>query len=233
MGHGVVLVDQPIRVAQGLPQLRFVQLVPGHGVVGAGLTVKAGQQLVAGVHALFQLLGVGGPGQALAPLGHVLGPADGHIRPILADGRPQGGQILGPHKIVRVHKGKVGRFCRLNACIPCAGKAAVGLVQHPHPGVLFGVFLAQGAAVVRASVVHQDQFKIPEGLVQNAVYAGAKPLLHFINGYDHTDFRHDGTPPLLCCFVLVLPGQLAPGPGQAVTAHGADAEKPRPQFFKV
>ena len=48
----------------------------------------------------------------------------------------------------------------------------IGLMNHPHPVILLGIFVADGAALIRTSVLNQHQLKIRIRLVQNAVYAG-------------------------------------------------------------
>ena len=54
-------------------------------------------------------------------------------------------------------------------------------------GVPGGVIVADLRALVRGTVVHQQQLKIGIGLTENAVHAFFQVLLHLVNRYDHAD----------------------------------------------
>ena len=183
MGHRVVLMDAPGGVAQVLPQFAAVELVPGHGVVGGGGTEELRQQLFAverprrggqGEHPLVQR------SQRLV---HVLHGAQGHVRARLF----QGG--VRRHHVVGVHKGDGLAPGNAQPGVAGGGKAAVFLVDDLHPAVLRGVAVTQCAAAVGAAVVHKDQFKIGEGLAQQALGAGGQAVLHLVHRHDDADGR--------------------------------------------
>ena len=55
--------------------------------------------------------------------------------------------------------------------------------------VLGGVIVAELAAVIRASIVHQNQLKVGNRLRQNAAYAVMEIFFRLINRDNHRDFR--------------------------------------------
>ena len=95
----------------------------------------------------------------------------------------------------------------VDAGVAGGGEAPVLLMDHVDAAVLCSVFITDGAAVVRAAVVHKDQLKVLEGLSQNAVHTAMQVRLHFIDRYNNTNQRH--------FFALLLNcGMLSPGKGK-------------------
>ena len=98
-------------------------------------------------------------------------------------------KIVRRHHVVGVHKGNGLAPGNVQPGVAGGGKAAVFLVDDLHPAVLRGVSVAQCAAAVGAAVVHKDQFKIGEGLAQQALGAGGQAVLYFIDRHDDADGR--------------------------------------------
>ena len=57
-----------------------------------------------------------------------------------------------------------------------AGQAAIGFVDYPYTAIPLCIFVADSAAAVGAAVVHQNNFQIPQRLVQNGIHAPPQPI---------------------------------------------------------
>ena len=70
--------------------------------------------------------------------------------------------------VVTVDKGQplAVRICEgpIDGGIPGGGQAAVFLMDHADAGILGGIFIANGTAVIRASVIYKNQFEVRKGL---------------------------------------------------------------------
>ena len=75
----------------------------------------------------------------------------------------------------------------LNTVLACRGNTAVVFVKDFYTGVLTGVEVADGAAVVGAAVVDEDEFEVCIGLSQEAVDATVQVALGFVDGDDDAD----------------------------------------------
>ena len=91
--------------------------------------------------------------------------------------------------VVAVQELEVGPPGGVQGPVPGGGDAGVRLVQRPHPGVLGGVAVAEGAGAVGAAVLHQQQLKIRVLLVQDAVHTAGEGLFGPIDRDDDTDGR--------------------------------------------
>ena len=69
--------------------------------------------------------------------------------------------------VVTVHKGDIIPPGNVNSRITGIAQAAVLFVNHPHPTVLGGVFVADFTAAVRRTVIHQNDLQGTVGLIQN------------------------------------------------------------------
>ena len=99
------------------------------------------------------------------PGGVLLDHAEGHpIAAIFLHHRHHGFQQVGGYIVVAVHKADVRSPGQLQSRVPGGGQAAVFLVDHPDPAVRLAAAVADGGAVIRGAVIHQDQLKIPTGL---------------------------------------------------------------------
>ena len=98
---------------------------------------------------------------------------------------------LGQQHVIRVHKGDVTAFGRLDARVPGRCRALVGLSQHPHPLVLAGELGAQIGGAVGGTVVHQNQLEPGKALVQHTLHAFFKIFLPVVHGHDTAQYsRH-------------------------------------------
>ena len=93
-------------------------------------------------------------------------------------------------QVVRVREKNVFAGGLLQAQVAGGGNALVLLMKNQHPRVLLGKAVAQGAASVRAAVVHQDQFKIRDALAQDAFHAGGQKGFGPVHRHDDTEQRH-------------------------------------------
>ena len=115
---------------------------------------------------------------------------DGHEERHLARSEQTGGQMAASRaRIARVDVA-VGQPVEGHGGVARDGRAAVRLVDDMNACILFGVFVTDRAAVVRAAVVHQNQLKFGEGLGEDAVHAAAKVGLDVINRDDNSYLRH-------------------------------------------
>ena len=78
---------------------------------------------------------------------------------------------------------------------------AVLLMNNFDPGIGLGVFVADGTAVVRGTVIHQDDLQIGVGLIDNGVDALAQICFDIIDGNDHTNHRQGVTGVQVHCIV--------------------------------
>ena len=188
VGDKIIFVQAALRVVQQLPDLGTVQLVPRHGVHGAVGGVKLIQQVFAAENTLGVGAGVAGGVAAFAILLHILDRAKCHVGVVFFAGGVQRVQVAGADDIVRVHKGKVAAARGINAGVARGGQALVLLVEDPHALVLGGDLIAQLAAAVGGTVVHQQHFKRHFNLLlQDAVHALLQVRFGIVDRYDHTD----------------------------------------------
>ena len=94
---------------------------------------------------------------------------------------------------------------------------AYTLVNHPDAAVLFGKFIADGPAAVGRPVVHQDDFQIGMGLIQDGLDTFGQILLHLVDGDNHADkgiFFH------LITSSRRFPGKRTAGHSGSLPGHG-------------
>src|SRR5699024_6694336 len=93
-----------------------------------------------------------------------------HVGVVLLAGGIQRAQVGGQHHVIGVHKGVIAAARGVDAGVARGGKALVLLVEHAHPRVFGGIFVADLAAAVGGTVVHQQDFiRYLDVLCQNAV----------------------------------------------------------------
>ena len=189
MAHGLVVLVNPTRAKGiGFHEFRPDELGAGHPArVRIRLVEPQKILFVHGFHAVGSLSGtvkVRGKFRAFQHLAH----ADARTAFFR---RPQKEfQHIRVYPVVAVHKAQP-LPCRLfQRQIPGGGLTGVLLVKANHPAVLGGVVVAELAAVIRASIVHQNQLKVRKRLRQNAAYAVGKVVFCPINRDNHRDFRH-------------------------------------------
>ena len=105
--------------------------------------------------------------------------------------------------VVGFHDADVLAGGGIEAGVHADAVAAVGLVNHLHPGVGGGVFVQNGAAGIGGAVIHRNDFQLPEGLVHHAVHALAQILFHIVNRYHHGYLWHSRC--LIHSLVLYFP----------------------------
>ena len=113
--------------------------------------------------------------------------AHSHASAATAQGIVQPFQILRQHKVIGIHKADVFAPCHIQPKIARRGHPTVFFVENAHPGILRRIALHDLPAVVRRTIVHNDQLKIPVGLRQQAVQTRGQILFHLIDRYDHRD----------------------------------------------
>ena len=89
--------------------------------------------------------------------------------------------------IIAVNKEKILTKGCFDAGVACGGKAAIFLVDDPDAGIFLDPGITQSRAVVRASVIYKDKFKIRKGLRTDTADTLIKVFFHAIDGNDHTD----------------------------------------------
>ena len=98
-------------------------------------------------------------------------------------------QILRCNPVIAVNEGNMLTPSYLQSGISCIRKATVGLMDHPHPVILGCVHIADGAAIIRGSVIHQDQFKIGIGLPQQRIHTAAQVMFDLVDRYYDANIR--------------------------------------------
>ena len=91
--------------------------------------------------------------------------------------------------VIAVHEAQIVAPGNIQPGISGPGQSGVFLMDHPDPGILGGVSIADPAAAVGTAVVHQNHFQIPVGLGQHGVDTPRKQGFDFIDWNDDTDQR--------------------------------------------
>ena len=89
--------------------------------------------------------------------------------------------------VVAVQKLEIGSPGPVQGKISAGGNAGVLLMENLNTAVLGRIFVADRAGIVRAAVIHQQQFKIRIFLVQNTFNASPDGLLCIIDRDNDTD----------------------------------------------
>ena len=174
-------------VAQLLEQGLVVELVPRHRrlpvLVVSAVEVRRGNPHGGVVGLLREILAGGAEKVADADL------AEGLLRRFI-----EHLQKIRVYPVITVHEGQPAagtvRKGPVDAGIPGGGQTAVLLMDDMDPAVSPGIIFAQLSTVVRAAVIHQNQFKIGIALAQNAVHTAAQEFLDLVDRHNHTDVRH-------------------------------------------
>ena len=91
---------------------------------------------------------------------------------------------IGQNIIIRIHEMDVVAAGSFDTAVPgCAG-ILVLLPDQMHAGISFDVCLNDGYGIVRRAVIHQDQFKLTKGLLDNGLDETRKVLRSVIDRYD-------------------------------------------------
>ena len=97
--------------------------------------------------------------------------------------------------VIAVQELKIGALGPVQRQVPARGDAGILFVKDLNAAVLGCICITDGAGIVRASVIDQQQFKIAVFLIQNTVYTAADGALCVIDRDDDTDGgTHKHTP---------------------------------------
>ncbi len=73
--------------------------------------------------------------------------------------------------------------------ISCRGKATILLMDDFNSLIFFNILVTNSRTIIRATIIHENQFKVRKGLREDTVHTAAKIWLHFINRYNNANFR--------------------------------------------
>jgi len=90
-------------------------------------------------------------------------------------------------KIITVHKAEIRSLCPFDPCVACCRESPVFLVDCRYMFFLCGIFVTDGSAGIGGTVVHQQDLKIPVGLVQDAVHTPPEIGFHIVDRDNDTD----------------------------------------------
>ena len=189
----LILVPLAFRETQRPKKRRLVQFVPHHHVINTALS----RSKIAVPHTRFvqNFIGHGGKirfSQRSSCLIHILEIVHhqiGSVRLLCVVGPLQRIRL---QTVVGIHKGQELSRSRIDSRVAGGCRTAVGTVNRPDSGVPGRPLVTQFGAAVGASVVHQQDFQIPEGLGDHTGHAVIQILFRFIHRNDHTDHRHVG-----------------------------------------
>ena len=207
-GGGLAVADQMHDVAvvavaeagvepAALPQPGVEQLVPADDGIDAAAGEQVAEQFQRRPHAGGLHIHVAA-GQRAAVFVNAVGGAGGHAAAARLQRGQQHGVKVRLHQIVGVHKADVVPGGGVQPGVAGAGRAAVRLVDDPHPAVLRGQPVAQFAAAVGAAVLHQQQLQVVVGLGQHAAHRQRQQVFGVVHRHDNADLffcsRHGGPP---------------------------------------
>ena len=93
--------------------------------------------------------------------------------------------------VIRVEELDILSAGHVQRLVPRIADAGILLVDHPDPAVHGSVFVTDRAGGILASVIHEQEFEIPELLRENTVHAAAQHCFCIVHRDDNTYFRHN------------------------------------------
>ena len=81
----------------------------------------------------------------------------------------------------------VDYFHSFISCIACT--TVFCKMQNLNSAVFFSIFITDGTAIVRGTVINKPKFKIRKSLTKHRLYAHPKIFFTFIYGHNYTDKR--------------------------------------------
>ena len=90
-------------------------------------------------------------------------------------------------KVITVHKAEIRSLCPFESCVACCREAPVFLVDCRYTFFLCGIFVTDRSAGIGGTIVHQQDLKIPVGLVQDAVHTPPEIGFHIVDRDNDTD----------------------------------------------
>ena len=104
------------------------------------------------------------------------------------------------HPVVAVHKSEVFPSGQAHSRIASRRNAGIFLMHCDNSLIFCRVFVQQGAAAVRAAVIHADDFNIAQGLSAQAVKTFAEIRFNVVYRDDNRNCRLSGK--MFCCVHL-------------------------------
>ena len=179
-----ILIQLSLRETQLSHQLPAVQLVPGRIAEGNGVVFR--DELLQRLAALQHHRLRGGAVNRLLQINlPVTADRDGRVK--IPDAGVKIRIHAGFHPVVSVHEGDQASGRDLNTRVPGIRQAAVFLVKHPDSGILLRQRVAERAASVRGTVVHQQDLQPPVGLGHEGTHAPLHVGFNVINRDHHGD----------------------------------------------
>ena len=166
----------PVELAVGREETEAEDQVPEGLGIGVG-TVQPGCE---GSREVPGLGAVGGEGPVVGHGQHAL------LRGLRMQGQ-QPRQVVRLRPVVAVDKDdEIAPGC-VQPRVPSGGDAAVGLVDHPDPGIPGRPGVAEGRGIVRGAIVDQQELEVPLGLGQHTLDALVQKGLGLKDRDDHAD----------------------------------------------